>query len=637
MQIQKNILISMILLCTTSIAYGAPGDEADVPEAAELPVPNMVGIGIKKEAKTANVKKASKQRLAKAPVKTENMSATQGFVAEIDMFPGETRVIKEPNAGRLAVGNGTALSAAVLDDKEILLIANSVGVSSLHIWTVDGKNKRLKVNVKPTEAVPGEIARVGKEIAQFLQTIPNAKATLVGDKVVVEGDSLSDSNLAKIEELSKRYPQILNFTNRLGWEKMVVMDVRVVEFPSKVLKDIGLKWAATGGGAVGAIWGPVRYNNNGPFQINQISGTNNKAPITGPDGKPVLIPNGLNLLSVVDIGFNAQLNMLEQNGSAVVLARPTLSTRSGTKANFLAGGEIPYSVSNQNGTTIVFKSYGIKLEIEPRVDVNGIIRAKILSEVSEVDTAYSVLAAPALSTRRTESEFNVHQGETIVLSGLLKRSKSTVTEQIPYLGSLPGIGGLFRTKRAQDDETELVVFVTPSAVDKHTTEQQEFMDKLDLRMEKDLNYAYKPIADYEFTSKSYVAPVEGKTGYKSAVENRLEPEDAVADYEFIDAGVATPLEVPVNKDGAEAVVITPLESVVNRVEVKEIFNETPKVVPIEVSKESPKPAPKEMPKAAIKERSADYSIIDEIAEALTFGKVGDAKNPAKPPSTNAKP
>ncbi|WP_232834452.1 type II and III secretion system protein family protein [Rhodoferax ferrireducens] len=391
------------------------------------------------------------------------------FAGEIEMFAGETRVIKEPNVARLAVGNGKLLSAAVLDNKEMLLMASDVGVSSLQVWTRDGRNRRIKITVVP------ESARVSREIAAFLAAMPNTKATLIGDKVVVDGDNLSDRDLSKIDELAKRYPQIVNFTNRIGWEKMIVMDVKVVEFPTTALKEIGLKWGATGGVAVGAVMAPYQRGEAGPYQINLINGIANAAPITSPGGGPIPLTSSLNVLSILNMGLNGQLNLMEQNGSAVILAQPTLSTRSGSKASFLAGGEFPYSVSNINGTTVLFKPYGIRLEILPSVDHNGVIRAKIMSEVSDIDTSVSGIGGPALRTRKTETEFNVMAGGTIVLSGLLRRDVSSAVDKVPLLGDIPVLGALFRSKRFQNNETELVVFVTPRAEDKHSPAQEESM------------------------------------------------------------------------------------------------------------------------------------------------------------------
>ena len=397
---------------------------------------------------------------------------------ELTMFQGETRVLAEPNAGRLAVGNGKVLSAAVLDDREILLIANDVGVSSLHIWTAKGSNRRVKVNV-----VPAETPRVNREIAAFLANIPNARSSVIGDKVVVEGDSLSNRDQARIEELAKRYPQIINFTNPVGWEKMIVMDVQIVEFPINMLREVGLAWNATGGAAVGGIWMPGRRG-NAPLQIDLRAGSENAPPIINPDGSggPVPLSSSLNVLSAINTGLNAQLRLMEQNGSASILAQPVLSARNGAEASFLAGGEFPYSVSNINGTTIQFKPYGIRLEITPRVDDNGVIRARIMSEVSDLDLSVMGDAGPALRTRKTETEFNVMQGGTIVLSGLLTRDVNAAIDKVPFLGDIPVLGALFRSRRFQNNETELVVFVTPHAVDKHTLEQAETLLRARQRM-----------------------------------------------------------------------------------------------------------------------------------------------------------
>ncbi len=406
-------------------------------------------------------------------------AALAANMLELTLFQGETRVLAELNAGRLAVGNGKVLSAAVLDDREILLIANEVGVSSLHIWTAKGRNRRITVNV-----VPAETPRVNREIAAFLANIPNARSAVIGDKVVVEGDSLSNRDQARIEELARRYPQIINFTNPVGWEKMIVMEVQIVEFPINMLREIGLAWNATGGAAIGGIWMPGRRG-NAPLQIDLRAGSENAPPIINPDGSggPVPLSSSLNVLSAINTGLNAQLRLLEQNGTASILAQPVLSTRNGAEASFLAGGEFPYSVSNINGTTIQFKPYGIRLQVTPTVDDNGVIRARIMSEVSDLDLSVMGDAGPALRTRKTETEFNVMQGGTIVLSGLLTRDVNAAIDKVPFLGDIPVLGALFRSRRFQNNETELVVFVTPHAVNKHTLEQAESMLRARQRLE----------------------------------------------------------------------------------------------------------------------------------------------------------
>jgi len=117
---------------------------------------------------------------------------------------------------------------------------------------------------------------------------------------------------------------------------------------------------------------------------------------------------------------------------------------------------------------VLFKQYGIKLDIEPKVGLNGVIRATIAAEVSDIDPSYSTAGGPALLSRKTNTEFNVRNGETLVLSGLLQRNVSHDVDKVPFLGDIPVLGALFRSKRFQNKETELVVFVTPTIVDAQT-------------------------------------------------------------------------------------------------------------------------------------------------------------------------
>lgn len=445
------------LAFTLSFALALPAHAQEAPVPAASPTENSGGFGM---ALKPTVKRgAPKAGTPAAPYTPVQASGNDGQVAEIDMFVGESRVFPAPGVARIAVGNGRLLSAAALDEKEVILFANGEGTSSLFIWNADGRYQRVKINI-----VAGDTSRHAREIAAFLSTIPNARTSIIGANIVVEGEQLSDFDLEKIDALSKRYPQIVNFTNRVGWERMVAMDVKVVEFPTSVLKEVGLKWTGTGGGAVGAVWGPLTRGHTPGLQINQQTSEQNPALITGIGGGGYPIPSGLNVLSVLNVGLNAQLNLLAQDGKATLLAEPQLSARNGAKASFLAGGELPYAVSNRDGTTILFKPYGIKVDITPRVDASGVIRATIESEVSSIDRSVTTTFGPALLTRKTNTEFNLRDGETLVLSGLLQRDSSTDIDKIPLLGDIPILGALFRSKRFQNKETELVVFVTPRIV-----------------------------------------------------------------------------------------------------------------------------------------------------------------------------
>lgn len=376
-------------------------------------------------------------------------------LAEIEMFVGESRVFPTPGVGRIAVGNGAILTAAALDHREVILFANAVGTSSLFVWNEDGRYQRLKITI-----VPGDTSRYAREISAFLAGIPGTRTSIIGDKVIVEGEKLSDLDIAKIDELSRRYPQIVNFTNRLGWEQMVLLDVKVVEFPINELRELGLKWNAMGGAAIGALWKPLSRGRQPGIQVEI-----DKPSITPITGDTVPLPSALNSITAINMGLAAQLQLLSQNGKASVLAEPQLSARNGSKASFLAGGEYPYTISTINGPSVYFKQYGIKLDILPRVDSNGVVRATIDSEVSAIDPSVTTTSGPALSTRKTSTEFNVQSGDTLVLAGLISRKTSTNIDKVPGLGDLPILGALFRSKRFQNDETELVVFVTPSVVD----------------------------------------------------------------------------------------------------------------------------------------------------------------------------
>lgn len=396
-------------------------------------------------------------------------------ILEVDMFVGESRVFPAPNIGRIAVGNGGIMTAAALDDREVIVFANAVGTSSLFVWNKDGRYQKIKINI-----VAGDTTRVQRDVAMFLSQIPSAKASVVGDQVIVEGDNLSDTDRLKIAKIAEKYPQVVNFTDPTGWEKMIMMDVKVVEFPTSVLRDIGVNWGNPQGAIQGGVaWYPTQRNAAG------VELTTPNAQITGAGGMPLSLPQGAVILGGLNLVLNAQVNLLAQKGEAVILAEPILSARNGTEATFLAGGEIPFQGASATGTPFIqFKEYGVKLNITPRADNTGTILAKIATSVTDIDPKFSSASGPAFTKRETNTTFNVKDGQTIVLSGFLKRNQGSQVDKLPLLGDLPVLGPLFRSKRFSDDQTELVIFVTPSVVSAGSPGLRDRVERTTQRLQK---------------------------------------------------------------------------------------------------------------------------------------------------------
>ncbi len=395
---------------------------------------------------------------------------------ELDLHVGESRVLPAPGVARLAVGNGQVLSASALDQREVLVFANAAGASTLFVWNRQGQITRYKLNVSANDA-----ARLAREVQTFLGPVAGLRVAPIGDKVIVEGEALSDADLARIEQLAQRYPQLVNFTHRQGWEQMVTLDVKVVEFPINDLRELGLRWTANGGAALGAIWSPVGRVASGAYTLPGLPA----AALLPPGQGALALPTGRAAAGGgANLGLSATLQALAQTGRTTLLAEPQLSARNGAKASFLAGGELPFSVATPNGTTIQFKPYGVRLDIQPRVDRLGNVRATIETEFSQIDPSVrtgDAMAVPGLLVRRTNTEFNVRPGETIVLSGLIQREQSSTVDKVPGLGDMPVLGALFRSKRFQNRETELVVFVTPVVVDPRSPRMAERAEEVERR------------------------------------------------------------------------------------------------------------------------------------------------------------
>lgn len=210
-------------------------------------------------------------------------------------------------------------------------------------------------------------------------------------------------------------------------------------------------------------------------QFNFLTNYGDVAPVSGqhpPSSGQPPFPVNLTGLSwaIVDSknDIAAIFKQLQDENLGKVLAEPKLLARSGKKANFLSGGEIPIVVTTNDDTSIEFKEFGTKVDFVPRVREDGNIDLALQSEVSEPDFAAGVelfgFTVPAFITRRTQTDVTLRSGESLIVAGLIKETKQELESKMPFLGDVPFVGYFFRSTTFQNDILELMMVVRPELV-----------------------------------------------------------------------------------------------------------------------------------------------------------------------------
>ena len=253
----------------------------------------------------------------------------------------------------------------------------------------------------------------------------------------------------------------------------VMLQVRIAEVNRSTARDIGVNLLSrdlTGGfnlgifrgrspGSITDITSPTLVDPNG---LPTVVGTNitRNAPSSGTSFSPFGHLLGLDILGALDLA--------ENNGLVTTLAEPNLTAVSGETASFLAGGEFPIITSSNNGTSVEYKSYGVSLAFTPTVLEGGRISMRVRPEVSQLTSQGAIrlnnIEIPALTTRRTETTVELGSGQSFMIGGLLQNGGNNSVERTPFLGNLPILGALFRSKSYRRNETELVIVVTPYLV-----------------------------------------------------------------------------------------------------------------------------------------------------------------------------
>lgn len=420
--------------------------QASAPAASKGPtiVEAPAASGAATQAKPARAVKVPPGRHIDGPV--------EAIPRNISLYPGEVRVLNLRGVTRVAIGSGKIASATIVEDRQIVLLGETAGTTSVHVWLRNGRDFDIALVVT---ADP-----VGNMLSNINNMLAGTKVVAVqmGDRIVLTGNYDTDETVQRVDLVKKAYPTLIDqvpprpLDRKVYNEKLIRLDVKLVEVKKNALDNMGIKWAES-------MSGPT-FATSGFFYANSLfRGTaQSDFPVTTA-AKPFVSYFG------IATQLTSMINLLEETGAGWVLAEPRLSAQSGGKANFVAGGEIPIPVAGPFGQTqVVYKTYGVILNFEPVADDAGNVSSHVSAEVSDIDTAHSSAGMPAFTQHKTETDVTLHENETLVISGLLKNTGNKTLDQIPFLGDIPVLGELFRNRQFRNEQTELVVMVTPRIV-----------------------------------------------------------------------------------------------------------------------------------------------------------------------------
>jgi len=353
---------------------------------------------------------------------------------------------------RIAVTNPATADAVVVSPREILLDGKGAGTVSLIVW---GPARREQYDI----VVDQGTAALEQQLHQLFPG-EDIQVSASEDAVILHGRASSNAvslRAAEIAAASASKARVINMLELPGGSEsqQVMLQVRVAEVNRKAIMEAGL-------GLFVARQDFLARSTTGQF--------NAPAFTQGGDVGLLRFSDYLNLFFFSQSqGIGAVLRALEQTGYFQSLAEPNLIAYNGQEASFLAGGEFPVPiVQGATGTvTIQFKEFGVRLNFLPRI-AGDTIRLRVRPEVSALDFNNGItlqgFRIPSLTTRRAETDVELRDGQSFAIAGLLNNIAQNDSAAIPILGKLPIIGPLFKSKAERQEQTELMVLVTPRLV-----------------------------------------------------------------------------------------------------------------------------------------------------------------------------
>ncbi len=366
---------------------------------------------------------------------------------------------------RISVADPEIADIILISEKEVYVNGLAPGVTNLSLW---GKSRFTTATV----TVEADVSLLKEKLHQIL---PKEKIGVeaAGDTVVLSGEVSGPVAQETAISLAAPYAggkkeKVVNLMH-VGGVQQVLLEVRVAEIQRNLLDRIGINTTIA--------------TPSGNFGVTNVSGSSIATVISNLTGNTLAAisqPNVALTGLTGAAGFKAGgmlwtmfFDLLKQKNLGRVLAEPNLVTTSGQEASFLAGGEFPVPVPQSGvggGTTVTidWKKFGTQLVFTPVVLDDGKIAMNVNPEVSEIAPELGVVinnfTVPGIRTRRMNTHLETKDGQTFAMAGLLQNIDHDILNKYPIVGDIPILGNLFRSNSWQNNETELVVMVTPHLV-----------------------------------------------------------------------------------------------------------------------------------------------------------------------------
>jgi pilus assembly protein CpaC len=373
------------------------------------------------------------------------------------VFVGKSLVVKSAERlSKVSVTDPNYAEAVIISPKQVLIHGKQAGTVTLILWDEEARTRSFDLQVEI------DLKNLQERAAELFPS-EKVKIAQLGSAIVLTGEVTSETVAETLTALAET--QSRDVVSMLGIiekeKKTVLLQVRFAELNRQKQRDFGINLFSLGA-----------TNTIGTTSTGQFGGVRIEAEAG--QGTATLT----DLLNVFifrpDLNVGATIKALASKGVLQILAEPNVLALDGSEASFLAGGEFPFPTV-QGGTTsftsvtVQFREFGVRLSFTPTIKDDGNILLKVAPEVSSLDFANALVVSgflvPALTTRKAETEVSLRDGQSFSIAGLIDNRLTESIQKIPALGDIPFLGNLFKSKSFQQQQSELVVLVTPRIVE----------------------------------------------------------------------------------------------------------------------------------------------------------------------------